>query len=501
MKAVIRLAFRVAFGSLRAWFAILLLASHSASALDINWDTVTNMSAGGQDAYYPQIALSSNGTMATAVWFRKDGSNWIVQSRSATISGNTATWGAVTTELSASGQDAGDPQIALSSNGTMATAVWYRKDGSNFVVQSRSATISGNTATWGAVTTELSAGGQDAYDPQIALSSDGTKATAVWKRSNGSNVIIQSRSATISGNTATWGAVTTDLSASGPNLHAYEPQIALSSNGTMATAVWYRHDSSNYEIIQSRSATISGNTATWGAVTTELSAGGQHANDPQIALSSDGTRATAVWYRDDSSNYAIIQSRSATISGNTATWSAVTTELSASGQDAYDPQIALSSNGTKATAVWKRSNGSNKIIQSRSATISGNTATWGALTTELSASGQDAGDPQIALSSNGTMATAVWYRDDGSNEIIQSRSATISGNTATWGDETTALSAGGQKAYYLQIALSSDGTRATAVWSRANSSNDIIQSRSATISDCSFFVIKTSAGKGATFCL
>ncbi len=496
MKVIIRLAIEFTFGSLRPWLVILILVSHSASALDINWDIVTNLSASGQDSDDPQFALSSDGTMAMAVWSRSNDSyDDIVQSRPATISDNTATWGSVTTDLSNSRRDAWAPQIALSSDGTMATAVWRRYFVSEDIIQSRSATISDNVATWGSVTTDLSDSGQTTDIPQIALSSDGTMATAVWKRYDGSKHIIQSRSATINGNTATWGSVTTYLSASGQ--YASEPQIALSSDGTMATAVWYRYDGSTY-IIQSRSATIIGNTATWGSVT-NLSVNGQYASAPQIVLSSDGTMATAVWHRSNGSKH-IIQSRSATISDNTATWGSVT-NLSVNGQHAYSPQITLSSDGTMATAVWYRSNGSNNIIQSRSATISDNTATWGSVTTDLSVSGENADEPQIALSSDGTMATAVWKRYDGSNNIIQSRPATINDNNATWGSVTTELSASGQHAHIPQIALSSDGTMATAVWNRYDGSDTIIQSRSATISDCSFFVIKTSAGKGATFCL
>ena len=71
--------------------------------------------------------------------------------------------------------------------------------------------IASGADTWSA-TTDLSATLRDAYEPQVALSSDGTRATAVWYRSNGTNTIVQSASATISAGTATWGAVT-DLSA------------------------------------------------------------------------------------------------------------------------------------------------------------------------------------------------------------------------------------------------------------------------------------------------
>lgn len=164
----------------------------------------------------------------------------------------------------------------------------------------------------------------------------------------------------------------------------------------------------------------------------DISASGQNASYPQIALSSDGTCATAVWQRWDGSNY-IVQSRSTTINGNTATWEAVTTDLSASGQNAWIPEISRSSDGTRAAAVWFRGGvvgGLKQIIQSRSAVISGNIATWSTVATDLSASGQDANLPQMALSSDGTRATAVWFRFDGSKNIIQSSSAKGDGETS-----------------------------------------------------------------------
>ena len=422
---------------------------------------VTDLSALSQDADAPQIAVSSDGTRATAVWYRSNGTNAIVQSASATISAGTATWGAVT-DLSATGQSAYNPQIALSSDGTRATAVWHRYNGTNDIAQSASATISGGTATWGAVTA-ISATGQSADFTQIALSSDGTRATAVWRRDS----VAQTATATISANTATWSAVA-DLSVVGQ--HANAPQIALSSNGTQAVAIWWEFTGSE-DTVRSASATISAGTATWSAVQ-DLSAAGQGADYAQIALSSDGTRATAVWRRSNGTN-TIVQSASATISAGTATWNAVT-DLSAAGGDAAIPQIALSSDGTRATTVWYRSNGTNNIAQSASATISAGTATWGAVA-NLSAVGEDANDPQVALSSDGTRATAVWYRSNGTNIIVQSASATISAGTATW-RAVTDLSAAGGDAAIPQIALSSDGTQALAIWRRYNGTNEIVQS-------------------------
>ena len=271
------------------------------------------------------------------------------------------------------------------------------------------------------------------------MSADGTKATAVWTRSDSSNT-VQSVSATITGSTATWSSPAVDLSAPGQN--ASFPQVALSADGTKATAIWRRSDGSN--AVQSASATLTGSTATWSTVT-DLSAPGQAASNLQVALSADGTKATAVWLRRDGSND-IVQTVSATITGSTATWSTVT-NLSAPGQNATGAQVAVSADGTKATAIWPRSNGSNRIVQSVSATITGSTATWSTVT-DLSEPGQNASFPQVALSADGTKATAVWRRSDSDfNPIVQSASATIprspgapAGVTATPGDQQVTLS-------------------------------------------------------------
>jgi LPXTG-motif cell wall-anchored protein len=126
-------------------------------------------------------------------------------------------------------------------------------DGSNFIVQSASATITGSTATW-STATDLSAPGQNSNDPRVALSADGTKATALWTRFDGSNAIVQSVSATITGSAAAWSSPAVDLSA--PGQQANDSQLALSADGTKATAVWTRPDSTFTGIVQSVSATI-----------------------------------------------------------------------------------------------------------------------------------------------------------------------------------------------------------------------------------------------------
>ena len=89
-------------------------------------------------------------------------------------------------------------------------------------------------------------------------------------------------------------------------------------------------------------------------------------------------------------------------------------DLSATGRDAYEPQVTVSSTGL-ATAVWYSNDGSNDIIQSSRSQSGGDWST----PADLSATGRDAYDPQVTVSSTG-LATAVWYSNDGSNNIIQS---------------------------------------------------------------------------------
>ena len=127
---------------------------------------------------------------------------------------------------------------ALSSDGSKASAVWQATSAAAPDVWSRSAEITDNTASWGTATI-LSDTTTFVNSPQIALSSDGTSALAVWRQYVSSSVVPLSKSATIAGNTATWGATTTLSTTAGSDIKL--PQVALSSDGVMGTVAWCRH--------------------------------------------------------------------------------------------------------------------------------------------------------------------------------------------------------------------------------------------------------------------
>ena len=281
----------------------------------------------------------------------------------------------------------------------------------------------------------------------------------------------------------TWSAPV-DLSAAGQN--ADQPQVTVSADGTRAVSVWRRYDGSNY-IIQGSMSVDSG--ATWSTPPDNLSAAGQNAGTPQVAVSADGGNLTSVWSRYDGS-HDIIQAF------NSAPFNWI--DLSAAGQNADQPQVTVSADGTRAVSVWTRWNGSHYIIQARTSINSG--ATWSA-PVDLSAAGQSASYPQVAGSADGSKLTSVWRRSDGDNWIIQASTSSNSG--ATWSAPVD-LSAAGQSAFYPQVTGSADGTRLTSVWVRYDGSNDIIQAATGKIAPTPagmFYVIPNREGGGAVIYL
>ena len=353
------------------------------------------------------------------------------------------------------------PRSPPAPDGT-ATAVWSRSDGSDLIIQAATRPPGGSFGT----PVDLSEGGQNAFDPQITTAPDGT-VTAVWSRSNGSNSIIQTATRPPGGSFGT----PVDLSEVGQN--AFNPQITTAPDGT-ATAVWQRSNGSN-TIVQAATRPPG---SSFGSPV-DLSEVGQNAGNSQITTAPDGT-ATAVWSRFNGSN-SIIQAATRPPGSSFGT----PVDLSEVGQNAFNPQITTAPDGT-ATAVWRRSDGSNFIIQAATRPPGSSFGT----PVDLSEVGQNAGNSQITTAPDGT-ATAVWFRSNGSNTIVQAATRPPGGSFGTPVD----LSEVGQNAGNSQITTAPDGT-ATAVWNRFNGSNFIIQAMSTAQPSFLLETAKTGTGSG-----
>ena len=438
----LRRVFSGVTGALVIFLAV--IATSPAYAVFAGWSTPVNLSVSGRDAVDPQVAVDDSGN-AVAVWRRFDGSNTVIQSSRLTAGG--VGW-STPVDLSVAGEDADLQQVSMDGSGN-AVAVWQRFDGSNTVIQSSRLAAGG--VNW-STPENLSLPGQYAYNPHVAVDGSGN-AVAIWQRYDGDHYVIQSSGSSDSG--MSWSTPET-LSASDQS--ADNPRVAIIDSG-IAVAVWWQAAELGNQIVQSSRSTDGG--ITW-LSPVGLSASDQHAIEPQVGLDASGN-AVVVWRRSNGSNNIVQSSRSA---DGGVSWS-TPVNLSASGQDADHPQVAVDGSGN-AVAVWHRENGSNTIVQSsRSADVG---VSW-TTPVNLSVSGRSALYPQVAVYGSGN-AVAVWYRFDGRNNIVQSSGSSDGG--ASWSTPVN-LSASGQFAENPQVAVGGSGN-AVAVWHRGPPNNNIVQS-------------------------
>jgi hypothetical protein len=202
------------------------------------WTAPVNLSAANQDASRPQVAVDADGD-AVFTWERFDGANWRIQARARSAAGALS---AVQT-LSKGGQDAFAPQVALDDAGD-AVFTWSRSDGLNSRVQTRARSAAGTLSA----AQNLSDPGQNAFAPQVAVDADGD-AVFAWSRFDGTVpdpdlpccARIQARTRSAAG---TLSGVQ-NLSAAGQD--AFNPQVGVDIAGN-AVATWHRFDGTNDRI-------------------------------------------------------------------------------------------------------------------------------------------------------------------------------------------------------------------------------------------------------------
>jgi hypothetical protein len=338
--------------------------------------------------------------------------------------------------------------VAVAADGT-ATVVWSARTDGRFTVYMRRI---GPDETGPAM--PLSDAGEDALAPQVAVAPDGT-ATVVWIRSDGSSFIVQARQVDPGG---TPEGSTADLSQGGRDAAA--PRVDVGSDGT-ATVVWKRYDGAHY-LVEERRLTAAGELLPADS-SNVLSEPGQDAVEPAVAGAPDGG-AAVVWSRYDGA-HSIVQARRIEPDGAPA---GATANLSAEGQSAVQPQLAVAPGGA-ATVVWTRFDGGHWVIQGQRLSAAG--APEG-VTANLSNPTGNAAEPQLAAGADGKV-TVVWDRYDGSSFVVQARRI---GATGTPAASALNLSAGGRDAGEPQVDVAPDGT-ATVLWSRFDGSNFIVQRR------------------------
>ncbi|NGX34349.1 MAG: hypothetical protein K1060chlam1_00701 [Candidatus Anoxychlamydiales bacterium] len=397
-----------------------------------------------EDAKNPQVTIHGYGPYVFATWAKNNGTNDIIQAAFSSDFGSS--W-SIPSPLSASGQTALNPKIVDCNRQVYIYNLWTRSNGTNDIIQFDAS--KNRFSSW-LTPVNLSADGQDASNPEFATDDLGRYTYAIWSRSNGTNDIIQFTSSPYFGSNF---SSPVDLSSIGQN--ASNPKVCTISSYGCVCAIWQRAN-----VIQFSHSSDRGNT--WDSVV-DLSDAAQNAKTPDI-ISKD-LAIHAIWVRSNGTND-IVQCRSST--DNASTWSNVI-DVSASGQNAKDPKIVSDVSGRFAYIAWIRSNGENNIAQVSRTDDSG--ATW-KTPKDLSLPDQNAKDVQITTDAYGQNIYVLWARSNGENDIIQ---LSYSNDYGKLWKTPIDLSASLQDAKNPQIITSFPGMNTFAIWARSDGTKNVIE--------------------------
>jgi hypothetical protein len=347
------------------------------------WSTPERLSRANEEGQGSQVAIDEAGN-AFAVW--------VVEGTSVTFVIRTAVrppggeW-SVPENLSAPFQDTTEaPQVALAAAAAGAVAAWTINDGFDRIVQAAVHLAGGDWSD----PKDLSDAAEDARSPDVGINAAG-EAVAVWQRFDGSNDIVQAAALPPGGE---WSEPE-DLSEAGQNAH--EPQVAIDPDGD-AVATWSRWDGSDM-IVQAAERAAGDD---WSAPD-DLSEAGLLPEAAPVAIDAAGN-AVAVW-RHSGVLTGVLQAAVRPAGGE---WSEPD-DLSAPGQNAVNPAVATNG-AVGAVAAWQLFDGAEYRVQ---ASVRPPGGEWSE-PENLSAAGEDAGLPDLALDAAGN-GIAVFGRagDDG----------------------------------------------------------------------------------------
>jgi PKD domain len=237
-----------------------------------SWQTPAQISGSSEEAAQPHVAMNAAGD-AVVAWTIWTGSTNTIAAAELPAGG---TW-QTPAQISNAGNEDYDPQVAIDEHGDV-VAVWEHNNGGQEVVQAAQLPAGGS---WQSTASQLSEGGQSAYNPELASNPQGD-AVVVWERYNGSDQIAQAAQLPAGGS---WQPAV-NISESGVDGGA--PHVAIDPQGD-EVAVWTRWDGST-DTAEASELAAGG---TW-QTPVALSAGVQDSYNPRVGMSSNG-EAVAVW--------------------------------------------------------------------------------------------------------------------------------------------------------------------------------------------------------------
>lgn len=407
----------------------------------------SNLSPAGFDSIEPDVATAPDGR-TVMVWRTNTGVGWLV--RAATRTPGSKSFSAPV-DVTLPGVIE-DPRVVVAPNGTT-TVAWTESIGGKNRI--RVSTRAAGTNVF-SIPVTISGAADSAFSPIMAVGPTG-ETTVLW-----TGIEDQSSQAYVA--TATRPVGSSSFGAPDPLSDLQEPAIGWdieTGPDGRTTAVWTRYDGSNV-VVQARTRPVG---ALDFAPTANLSLSGENASDPSLAFGSDG-ETTVVWTRSDGSNDRVqVTTRPAGSNQFSAP-----VNLSEAGQSSDAPQVAMGADG-ETTVVWRRKEGPIWVLVSRR-----RPAGFGSFLSpeDVSEAGRNADHQTVATGLDGS-TTVVWSGSDGANSIVQT--ATRRAGAAKF-QPGISLSAPGQDAGIPRLAAGPCDNLATVVWNRSNGANQIVQQAS-----------------------
>jgi hypothetical protein len=322
----------------------LFVQASSRSRPSGRWSKPQDLSRGGGDCVFPQVAIDADGN-ALAVWLRSVNGFWSVQ---AAFRPRGSTWQPPET-IDREPAGAVSPQVVFDPRGN-AVAAWAALVGTKWAIMTADRLRAGG---WGKPEALALAGDYPRVRLRLAVDGRGA-AVVVWEGLHALHSVIQA--AVRSTPRQQWSGVR-DLSDDSSD--AVSPQLAVDGRGDVAV-VWTRTNGKNW-LVQASERPAG---RPWEPART-LSGAGRDAVAPGVGLDARGD-AIAVWTRSNGSNTIVQASYRLQPAGM---WS-TPTSMSATGGDAVGPVVALDARGN-ATLVWSRFDGRSFAAQASGYDASG----------------------------------------------------------------------------------------------------------------------------------
>jgi len=335
------------------------------------------------------------------------------------------------------------PEVAVAPTGE-ATVVWasYDGPGGDPIILARR--VDANAAL-GPIQ-HMTDPAESGIDPDVAVDADGN-ATVVWTRLDGGDATVRARRITAAGTLED----IQDVSALGEDGNGAE--VAVDAEGN-AAVVWRRPDNPGHTI-RARRIDAAGRLR----AIVDVSDGTTTQTSFDVAAGPAGN-AFVVWVQSPGSGGGVIEARRIAANGGLG----AITDLSASGEPGFDPQVAVYGDGLP-IAAWQREDG----------TIQARRDLGGGLSPIMDLSQPDAHGADVAVDATG-IATVVWSRFDGTSDRAQLRRLDPTGAL----DDFEDLWSGGDD-QRPTVTVDGDGD-ATVIWRNIPGSGDaIIRTRTAPV--------------------